>query len=151
MPTLYKAYPGTLAKQPITGATFIHLDGFDSILQGGRLVATTFRMGRNQDSQYSKTLSSKIFAYAFGESLGRVEIGGLIFFADCGGPTSQAIQDVNDYYSQYNIYTRDSPVIVSFGGSSFSCYLENMHIQAESSEYNYGSFAFGLTKIPQND
>lgn len=150
MADFYSYKPGTLITIPSSnqgGASILSLsDLFPSPL----LVGTTFNLDRTQDVEYQKTLTGLIYAYAFGEAVGRLQIGGLLFFESCDGSGGgqAAIKVINDYYDKNNVYARTSPIVAGIGGVSFSCYLETLSANLESSEFNYGSFNLMFSKLP---
>lgn len=149
MADLYKSRPGALVKTSIPTPTFLTVQGLK--LSGGKIMATSFKLDRSQDVQHQKTLSKDLYSYAFGESMGRVQVGGLLFFGQCGGGASSAaaIGVVNSFFNANNIYTKKGPVICTVGsGNSFKCYLENLSVNGEAGPYNMGSFNFGFSTIP---
>lgn len=146
MADLYQSKPGTLIKSSIARPSFVTISGLSF---GTKMIATGFKLDRNQDVQHQKTLSQDIYSYAFGESVGRVMIGGLLFFGDCGGVSAAALQKVNSFYSENNVYTKKGAVTCTIGsGNAFKCFLENLSIVAEASAFNIGSFSLGFSMIP---
>ena len=72
MLNIYTSTPGTLVKTSTATAAFLSLDG---LALGNVALATSFRVDRAQDVQHVKTLSKDIYSYAFGESMGKIQIG----------------------------------------------------------------------------
>ena len=145
MADIYKSTPGALIKQQVKQPAFLTLDG---LALGDVALITSFRVDRSQDVQHVKTLSRNIYSYAFGESIGKVQIGGMLFLSTCDVRTSSGISNLNDFYSKYNLYTRGSALTCTIGSStSFRCYLENISISLEASAYNSGSFGLGFSVV----
>lgn len=151
MADFYSYSPGTLIKIPTgqQGASLLTLDGLIGNASAPLLIGTTFGLDRVQDVEYQKTLTGIIYAYAFGEGVGRIQVGGLLFFAGCDGGGQSGIKALDDYYSKNNIYTRTPPIIASIGGVQVSGYLETMSANLESSEFNYGSFNLIMSRLPK--
>jgi hypothetical protein len=148
MANLYNSKPGSLVKTTIASPTFMTIDGLD--LRSNKLVVTSFKLDRGQDVQHQKTLSSEIYTYAFGESIGRIQVGGLLFFGSCDGISAESVTKINSFYSSNNLYTKNGPTKVAIGsGNAFQCYLENLSIVADASPYNMGSFNLGFSVIPK--
>lgn len=150
MADLYKAVAGTLIKSEVGGGGFISISGMNSLLNGGRMLVTSVRVNRQQDVQFLKTLSSVFYIYAFGEAPGSVNVGGLIFFRECGGNVSGVIQEVNAFYEANNAYARGSILGVAVGGASFPCLLTALSFSGDMTPYNYISFSLGFTLVPRS-
>lgn len=114
------------------------------------MLVTSVRVNRQQEVQFLKTLSSAFYIYAFGESPGSVNVGGLIFFRECGGNIAGTIADLNAYYESHNAYARGTVVGVAVGGASFPCLLTAMSISGDMTPYNYVSFSLGFTFVPRS-
>lgn len=151
MADLYRAVAGTLIKSGIdSGGGFISVSGMDSVLAGGRMLVTSIRVNRQQEIQFLKTLSSAFYIYAFGESPGSVNVGGLIFFRDCNGSGFSGISALNAYYETNNAYAKGGMVGVAVGGASFPCLLSAFSISGDMTPYNYVSFSMGFTMVPRS-
>lgn len=145
MANIYKSTPGALVKQQVKQPAFLSLDG---LALGDVALVTSFRVDRAQDVQHVKTLSRDIYSYAFGESIGKIQIGGMLFLANCSGKSATSISDLNEFYSNNNLYAKGSSLTCTIGsGTSFKCYLENISISLEASAYNSGSFGLGFSVI----
>lgn len=143
MADLYKGIRGTVVKS--TDATgFASLDGLTS---GQFLIITSFSVTRNQVTQYVKTLDDKVFGYAWGEGVGQIQVGGIIFIADCETPNSSGFSQVDGFYSSKNVYKSSGPITLSIGDKTFLGYLENMTISAEMNEFNFGQFSLTFSII----
>jgi len=148
MADIYNSTPGTLVKTTTDNPAFLTLEGLDL---GNVALATSFRVDRAQDVQHVKTLSKDIYSYAFGESMGKIQIGGMLFYANCDEKNRTQIKDINDFYANNNLYNKGSALNCTIGGStSFRCYLENISIALEASPYNFATFGLGLSVIPNN-
>ena len=146
MADLYRSKPGTLIKSTVSHPAFVTVTGLQL---GTKMIATGFKLDRNQDMQHQKTMSQDIYSYAFGEAMGRVMIGGLLFFGDCNGVSASAISQINKFYSSANAYVKKGPVTCTIGSNAaFRCYLENLSVVAEGSAFNIGSFSLGFSVIP---
>lgn len=149
MANIYKSIPGTLIKQQVKQPAFLTVEG---LALGDVALATSFRVDRAQDVQHVKTLSRDIYSYAFGESIGKIQIGGMLFLATCSGKSATSISDINEFYSNNNIYTKGSSLTCTIGsGTSFKCYLENISVSIEASAYNSGSFGLGFSVLSSDD
>ena len=74
-----------------------------------------------------------------------------MFFGDCDGTSAAAIGQINDYYSDNNVFTKGSAVTCTIGsGNAFKCYLENLSVVVEASAYNTGSFSLGFSVITES-
>ena len=123
---------------------------FDNVI----LMCSGLEITRIQDVEYQKTLSSKIYGFAFGEAPGKIQVTGYAFLTNTpneGGTTiDQAISKINSYYSSNNVKaTSGSPVAISVGGASFMAYLEVMSIVCQSNAMNVGSFTMTFTVLQQ--
>lgn len=146
MADIFSSRPGQLIKLQTStqGLALITLSGlFPSPL----LIGTTFGVDRSQDTDYQKSLTGLIYGYAFGEAVGRIQIGGLAFFDSCSGGGS-SMDTLQSYYDANNIYTKTAPTVIGIGNVSFSGYLETMSTVVENAEFNYGSFNFVFSRIP---
>lgn len=139
-----------MVKSSVGAPSFISVDGFDGLLRGGRLLGTSFKLDRGQEVQFLKTLSHLYYIYAFGESPGKVMIGGLLFFADCSDPSGNAkiIGDLNTFYEENNAYDRPTPIRIAAGNASFRCLLTNFSVSGDMNPYNFASFSLAFTLIP---
>jgi len=140
---------GRVIKTRATSRGFVTL-GDGGILQGTRLLCTGVKFERSQAIQTSQTLNNTLFAYAFGEQPGRVFVSGIVFLGEeqCGGDSSNAIKQLNDYYAANNAYTRGSFLDVVIGGVAFQVLLQGFAFVAEMTPYNYGSFSLSFVMIP---
>jgi hypothetical protein len=146
MADLYQSKPGTLIKTSIAQPAMMTIDGLQ---MGSKMIATSFKLDRNQDVQHQKTLSQDIYSYAFGEAMGRIQVGGLLFFGDCSGVSAAAISQINSFYSKSNIFAKKGALTCTIGsGNAFQCYLESVSVVAEASPFNIGSFSLGFSVIP---
>lgn len=144
---LYKAPTGSLVSYSFSGS-LVNIDGFPA--QDSKLISTTFSLTRGQDVEYQKTLSRALYAFAFGESVGQVKLGGLLFFSSCdSGANAESVDAINSFYEENNVYEKSEPLIIGIGGLSLDCYLEAMAVSVESSEFNYGNFSLVFSKIPK--
>jgi hypothetical protein len=152
MADLYTASAGTLITSRVSSPAFISADALDDLLDGGFMMATSFRIDRGQDVQILKTLSNLYYVYAFGEAPGKILIGGLLFFSDCTDPSGQSdiIEQLNSYFDQNNIYDLNSPVTISIGGATYQALLTNLSVAADMTPYNYASFSLGFTLLPKD-
>lgn len=151
MSSLYKAVGGSVIRSQLSSPTFISVDGMDSLLRGDKMMLTSIRINRSQDVLLVKTLANLYYIYSFGEAPGKVEIGGLMFFADCRSNSvdGSAIGMLNDYYDQNNAYAKDTPVRIAGGGVSFSCILQGFSVNAEMNEFNYAAFSMSFILVPK--
>jgi hypothetical protein len=152
MPSIFQSHAGALTRLPISSASaLVTVDGLDAALNQGMLLATSLKLDRAQDVQYQKTLAKTIYAYAFGEGVGRMQLGGYVFFTDCAsGSVNAAIHDINAYYDANNIYARADPVMIAVGGSAFSAYLETLSIAIEENPFNFGAFNLLFSVLPKS-
>ena len=150
LPSLFQANAGALTRLPIGAAsTLVTVDGLDDQLTRGMLLATSLKVDRVQDVQYQKTLAGTIYAYAFGEGMGRIQLGGYAFFADCSdGGLTTALSDLNAYYDQNNVYARNDPVMIAVGDIAFTTYLETLSIAVEENPFNFGAFNLLFSVLP---
>ena len=150
MPSIFAASAGVLVRTPVADiSTLVTVDGLDGQLSQGSLLATSLKLDRAQDVQYQKTLAGTIYAYAFGEGVGRFQLGGYVFFADCTpGANNDAISQLNDYYDQNNISARPDPVLIAVGGKAFHTYLETFSIAVEENPFNFGAFNLLFSVLP---
>ena len=152
MPSIFTANAGALTRLPVAStSTLVTVDGLDAQLTQGMLLATSLKVDRVQDVQYQKTLAGTIYAYAFGEGMGRIQLGGYAFFADCeSGSMTTAISDLNAYYDQNNVYARNDPVMIAVGGTAFTTYLETLSIAIEENPFNFGAFNLLFSVLPNS-
>ncbi len=150
MADLYEAQAGVVIKSTVTSPSFISIDGFDNSIRGSKILMTSLRVERSQGVQVLRTLGSLYYIYAFGETPGRVMVGGLMFFSDCGGSGGNPMARVNSYYSGNNAFDRREPVSVAAGGVAFSCILTNLSISADMTPFNYASFSMSFILMPAN-
>ena len=146
---LFGAKPGTLIemKSDFNGAALITLSGlFPSTI----LIGTSFHQDRTQDTDTQKSLTGIIYAYAFGEAVGKISVGGMLFFYNCVGKEAP-IKELNDYYNKNNIYTKTDPVIIGIGSAALPGYLETMSISVENADFNYGGFNLTFLTIPKRE
>lgn len=150
MADLFRANAGTLIRNQVRTASFISIDGLDALLRGGRMLGTSFRLDRGQDFQMLKTLSNVYYTYSFGEAPGKISVGGLLFFAECGntGLNTSVVGDINSFYENNNSYNRLEPVRIACGGASFRTLLTNLSVASDSNPQNYASFNLSFTLIP---
>lgn len=149
MADIFNSKPGALIKVPISGgAAILTLPG---LLGNSLILGTTGSIDRVQDVEYQKSLTGLIYAYAFGEGVGKLQVGGMIFFGGGCGSGIGGLDAVNSYYEQNNIYVRPSPIAIGFGGVSLSGHLESMTISLESSEFSYGSFSLSFSRLPDKN
>lgn len=145
MADLYRQTAGALIKTSEVSPAFLMVDGLPE-LRSDFLLATRFGIVRAQATQYVKSLSNLIYIYAFGEIPGKIDIGGIALFRTCSAQTD-AIRFLNDYYSENNIYNRDSAIRITIGGAAFSVFLEQMAITGEQNPFNIASFQMQFTFV----
>lgn len=150
MADLFKSSSGSVVKSTTGSPSFLQVDGLD--LNGGMMMLTSLRIDRGQDIQVLKTLSNLYYLYAFGESPGRVLVGGLIFFTNCGAKstTGEMVGKINSYYDANNAYAKRGPTRIAGGGVSFRCVLNGLSISGDMTPYNYASFSLSFTLIPSS-
>ena len=146
MADLYTSIRGTVIKSSGSGAVLGRIS--PSLYGVGEiLLITSIAVHRKQITQYVKTLDDKVFGYAWGEGPGSITVQGLIFMGDCGNSNGEGFGNVNSYYNINNVYRKTSPVSVSLGGAAFQGYLEEVHLNASMTEFNYGEFSLVMTII----
>lgn len=148
MADLYEAQAGTVIKSVVTSPAFISIDGFDSAIRGGKILMTSLRIERGQGVQVLRTLGNLYYIYAFGETPGRVMVGGMMFFSDCRSGAGSPLAEVNAYYTANNAYNRQEPVTIAAGGAAFSCILTNLSISGDMTPFNYASFSLSFVLMP---
>jgi hypothetical protein len=150
MSDLFKSVSGTVIKSQVSDPSFISVDGMDSILRGGKMLLTSIRLDRAQDVQIIKTLSNLYYIYAFGEAPGKVQIGGLLFFADCQSKAvnGSSVGEINQFFEQNNVYAKNESIRIAGGGVSLNCLLTGLSLAADMNAYNYASFSMTFTMIP---
>lgn len=149
MADLYKSSSGAVVKTSVGSPSFISVDGFDSLLRGGKMLLTSIKIDRAQEVQIIKTLSNLYYIYAFGEAPGRVMIGGMIFFADCGSGSvsGDIIGKLNKAYDSNNAYAKSS-VKISGGGATFNTILTGFSVSGDMNPYNQAAFSLSFTIVP---
>ena len=152
MSDLFQSSSGAVVKTSVGSASFISVDGFDQILRGGKMLLTSIKIDRAQDIQIIKTLSNLYYLYAFGESPGRVMIGGFMFLADCGSKavTGDILGQLNSAYESKNAYNSDSPVRIAGGGVSFKTVLTGFSVSGDMNPSNQAAFSLSFTIIPSS-
>ncbi len=150
MADLYKSSAGAIVKSTVGSPSFISVDGFDGLLRGGKMLVTSIKIDRAQEVQIIKTLSNLYYIYAFGESPGRVMIGGMIFFANCGSRsvTGDIVGQLNSTYESKCAYNNSSPVRISGGGATFRTILTGFSISGDMNPHNQAAFSLSFTTIP---
>jgi hypothetical protein len=150
MSDLYKSVSGAVIKSGVSNPSFLSVDGMDGILRGGKMLLTSIRIDRAQDVQFLKTLANLYYIYAFGEAPGKVQVGGLLFFADCGSKSvnGNSVGEINSFYEGNNAYAKDSSIRIAGGGVSLNCILTGMSVAGDMNAYNYASFSMSFTMIP---
>ncbi len=151
MADIYKSVAGAVVRSQAVAPSFISIEGLD--FEGSKLLLTSISITKAQEVQFLKTLGKLYYIYAFGESPGSVQIGGLLFFTGCesknGAATNTGIADVLRFYEESNAYAKGSPIRISGGGVSFRCILNGMAINGDMNAYNYASFSLSFTIIPE--
>lgn len=114
------------------------------------MLLTSIKIDRAQEVQIVKTLSNLYYIYAFGESPGRVLVGGLLFLADCGSKsvTGRIIGDLNSAYEAKCAYANSQPVRISGGGAVFRTILTGFSVSGDMSPNNQAAFSLSFTIIP---
>jgi hypothetical protein len=150
MSDLYKSVAGTVVRTKVDSPSFVSVDGMDGILRGGKMLLTSIRVDRAQDVQFLKTLSNLYYIYAFGEAPGKVQIGGLLFFADCESKSidGSSVGEINKFYEEKNVYANNGSIRIAGGGVSLNCVLTGLSVAADMNAYNYASFSMAFTMIP---
>jgi hypothetical protein len=151
MADLFQSVSGAVIKSKTNSPTFLSVDGLDQLLKGGKLLLTSIRITRAQDVQFLKTLSNLYYIYAFGESPGTIQVGGLVFFSDCNSKSisGDSIGEINKFYDDNNAYEKKGTTRISGGnGMSFNTILTGVSISGDMTPYNYASFSLSFTLIP---
>lgn len=152
MSDLFQSSSGAVVKTSVGGASFISVDGFDQILRGGKMLLTSIKIDRAQDVQIIKTLSNLYYLYAFGESPGRVMIGGFMFLANCGSRSvsGEILGQLNSAYESKNAYNSSQPVRIAGGGVSFKTVLTGFSVSGDMNPSNQAAFSLSFTIIPSS-
>jgi hypothetical protein len=138
------ALPGTIGILPLT----IFLDnwpGFPAI----RAIITNLTVQKAGNQQFLHTLQEYIYVYVFGERIGDMTIGGLIFSEACvlPGNAPSGFEQLMHYYDQYRLSRTGSTITVQVGTSGlavFRGFLIGVRADITDPQHQLGQFALYL-------
>jgi len=141
MADLYQSNAGSVTVTGVDTPGFLRLDGGD-ILSRQIMLITSVKVDRNEEVQTLKTLSNLYYLYSFGESPGRIMIGGILFLTPCNssGGSSATVSQLNQWYEQNRAYNKQTPISISIGTAVFKGVLTNFSVSAEMTQFNVAGF-----------
>lgn len=106
-------------------------------------------MQRAGRQQFLYTLGDVVFAQAFGENMGVINLSGIAFAALCGTTTvSNGVYLLLSYYDAAGFGQSGLPVFITFGGASVMAFLTGMSIDAADPATGIIGFTFQLLFPP---
>lgn len=147
MATLIKSKAGSVFVESIEGPQYMSVSGVN-VFSNSSILLSSIRVSRRESLQHIKTMTNRVYTYAFGEMPGQVQIGGtVIFLSACGGASGNfAMPD--DYFESKRAY-KGKTIFVGVGGASFKAALTSLDITAEAGPFPHGKFVLGFTTIPR--
>lgn len=153
MATLFVTKPGQVVAFQDVGALPLTIflegwPGFPSIR-----AAITQISGQSAGSyQFLHTLKEFIYVYVFGERIGEMTIGGLLFSEACATPNAPSgIEQLAQYYNRYRISKYGNPLTIQIGLSGLTRvrgFLTGMRADITDAQHQLGQFVLRLHTLP---
>ena len=149
MAKLLKAKAGSVFIEEADGPQYFTIQGI-RLIDNPAFILTRIRIARQESLQHIKTMTSKVYTYAFGELPGQVSVGGIMFFTNSCGVKKGKFGDINKYYEERRAYKGLSRYI-AIGGAAFKVTMSSLEITAEASGLPFGQFSINYTILPQEE
>lgn len=157
MSTLFVTRPGQVVAVQNVGALplTIFLEGWPGF-PAIRAVITNISAHTQTNYQLLHTLREYIYVYVFGERIGDMAIGGLLFSEACVAPGAPSgIEQLSDYYNQYRLSNYGAPLTVQIGLSGLARvrgFLVGARTDLVDATHQLGQFSLILkTLTPEAD
>ena len=153
MATLFVTHPGQVVAFTEIGALplTVFLEGWQSF--PAFRAAITQISGQSMGSfQFLHTLKQFIYVYVFGERIGEMTIGGMLFSESCtGGGAQTGVEQIADYYNRFRIARYGTPLTIQIGTSGSARvrgFLTGMRIDVTDPQHQLGQFALRFNTLP---
>lgn len=121
MAHIFPIRPGHVARidEESPGVPFsVSAEGLDESIHA---LLTSIGIGGQANVQFMHTLRNLVYIYVFGERVGTMELGGILFrrYCDVSGIDEHGLEQMIDYYNEFGISRRGRPVDVAVGRRSY--------------------------------
>lgn len=121
------------------------LDGFEpkaAIIEAPQLM-------QQVDVQFQTSLKEAVYAYVFGDQMGRVQLSGIAFAGRCEQENESGLKDLFDYYKDYRASKRKEVVTVTFGPEAQSGFLIGLQLTPREISNMTMNFSMGISTLPK--
>jgi hypothetical protein len=152
MTTLFVTNPGQVVAMQNIGALPLTIflenwDGFPAI----RAAITNVSAQTAGNYQFLHTLKEYIYVYVFGERIGDMRIGGLLFSEACASPGAPSgIEQLSQYYNQYRLSKSGATLTIQIGTSGLARvrgFLVGARADLIDAQHQLGQFALHLKTL----
>lgn len=98
--------------------------------------------------QFMSSLEDAIYAYTFGDQMGKVALSGVAFAGRCEGSGS-GLKDLDDYYKDFRASQRQEVITVIIGPVTQSGFLTSMEISSRDPKYMMLDFNMIINTLPK--
>ena len=124
----------------------ISVEGFGPALNA---CLTSLAVSGQVNAQFTHMLKRLIYVYVFGERLGDLQLGGVIFPRRCAGPVQPGHVHMQRYYDAFNLAATGRPIKVTVGALTYEAFLIAHQIGTSDPVTSVGSFTLLLHKSPR--
>lgn len=121
------------------------LDGFEPTAA----IITAPRIEQAVDIQFQTSLKEAVYAYVFGDKMGRTGLSGIAFAGRCNNEEASGLKDIFDYYKDYRASKRKEVVTVTFGPEALSGFLTAMQLNPRDPRDMTMDFELGINTLPK--
>lgn len=147
------AVPGEVGNLPLT-LFLTDWPGYPAI----RAIMTHIGVQSSGNYQFLHTLKEFIYVYVFGERIGDIQIGGLLFSEACelsgsspgSGNSASGIEQLAQYYEEHRIAKRGAPLTFIIGTSGLAKYqgfLVGQRAELVDAQSQLGQFSMYLKTL----
>lgn len=129
-----------------------------SLFDGILIIATGFRLGRQESFQQIRTFANKFFTYSFGEKPGLITISGIFFYSNgctesSSDPAAQLsssdlVARINSTYESMRAWSSSGYQSVAVGGAAFRALLVGLEVSADAEDMGIGRMQLTFSTIP---
>lgn len=120
------------------------LEGFEPI--AAIIEAPAMRHAVN--IQFMTSLEDAVYAYVFGDQMGKVLLKGVAFAGRCTGSGS-GLKDLDDYYKDFRASQREEVVAVTIGPVTQSGFLTSLEIASRDPKFMMLDFTMTINTLPK--
>jgi hypothetical protein len=115
--------------------------------QAAIIVAPSIRQAVN--IQFQTSLEEKVYAYAFGDLMGQLELQGTAFAGVCEKDDASGVKDLFDYYKDYKSSKRRETVTATFGSEALCGFLVGLSMTPQDPELMTMNFTLAIAALPK--